>query len=284
MKAVPRILVSIVWLTFLAGCGNEATLPDDDKQEAAKVPELPLQQPPLDRRALLLAVAEAASAHAAGRDDANLARGLDGKAFAIRFRFGCPGVQDSSRGWTLEERERVLRINVRPDILAGDEIVDSVIGNEPESVEGFWFRYPWLLNAECPRVSPEPTDKATGSPLAIPTDVAGQTEGRKDNGLHGSSAGRIGIAQFFSVEDSRTHRRDDRPYSTTVRLTEGEIPPAAGYDLLLSGRLTATSTGSVIVCHSTRYDNPPTCLISARFDSVSLAKPGGEIIAEWYSR
>ncbi len=284
MKAAPRILGSLAWLTFLAGCRNETTPPDNDRQAEAQVPALPVAQPPLDRRALLLAVSEAASAYAAGREDTNLARELDGKSFAIRLRFGCPGVQDNNRGWSLDEAERVLRINVRPDILAGDEIISNFVGSEPESIEGFWLRHPWLLDAACPAIAPEPTAEATGTSAEKSTDDT--RAGKAPAGVRpdAPSAGRIGIAQLFSEEDSRTHRRDDRPYSATVRLAEGETPASAGYDLVLSGRLTTTPAGRVIVCHSSRSDSPPSCLVSARFDNVSLAKPDGEIIAEWYSR
>ena len=58
---------------------------------AVDLPIVPTPDPPLDRAALLSAIAQAASATAAGTEMPEAVRGLDGRQFELRIRFGCRG-------------------------------------------------------------------------------------------------------------------------------------------------------------------------------------------------
>ena len=253
--------------------------PAQDPAEQGKVakarperPVLPVVEPPLDREALLLAVARAASATALGETDAAAQRQLDGDRFELRLRFGCRVVSNAAqpepRGWTFEEANRVIRFRVEPDFAGDLPMMEATAGGEFESVEGFWIRRPWVLSAGCPappqNASPEQeaAPGSTGSPPSLDE--------------------RIGIAQFFTEADSRTLRRDSRAYEATKLLEETEAPSAQGYDLVLAGRLKALPGGRVIACSAAQSDAPPECIISAAFDQVRIERPDtGAVVAEW---
>ena len=93
---------------------------------------------------------------------------------------------------------------------------------------------------------------------------------------------RVGIAQFFSDTDSRTLRRDGRPYQATKALADGQAPSAQGYDLVLSGRLKRLPDGRVIACKVEQASRPPQCIVSVDFDRVWIERPDTkESLAEW---
>ena len=92
----------------------------------------------------------------------------------------------------------------------------------------------------------------------------------------------VGIAQFFTSADPRTHRRDTRAYEATKILAEGEEPSAQGYDLVISGRLRKLADGRAIACTIVGADRPPACVVSAEIDRVWLERPDNrKMIAEW---
>lgn len=94
----------------------------------------------------------------------------------------------------------------------------------------------------------------------------------------------IGLAQFFTETDARTHRRDKRAYTATKVLAEGARPSQEGYDLVITGRLRRLKNGAVITCTNRASDLPPDCVISAEFDTVAIEDPiTGETIATWSS-
>ena len=241
-------------------------------------PILPLADPPLDREALLLAVARAASAAALREDDSETQRELDGDRFELRLRFGCTGpaggAQTERRIWSFDEKQRILRVRVEPDISATSPSVEKLAGQRFEAVEGFWIGRPWLLAAGCPVPELEP-------------EQAGQDRGQKpviegNSGTVLAPVPRIGIAQFFTNLESRTQRRDDRAYEATKTLATDNAPSSAGYDLVLSGRLSRLPQRRVIACASSGIDVPPACIISATFDRVRVEHPGThEIVASW---
>lgn len=237
-------------------------------------PVLPVAEPPLDREALLIAVAKAASATALGEDDRQAQRQLDGDRFEIRLRFGCGGTAEAagpkSRLWTFDEQERVIRFRVEPDFSGDLPMIEALAGSDFESVEGFWLRRPWLLDAGCPVNRPTPQASAPEESSPVESDPGA------------APSERVGIAQFFTAADPRTHRRDSRAYEATRVLEEGEAPSTQGYDLVLAGRLKVLPSGRVIACSATRPDTPPECIVSAEFDQVRIERADRrETIAEW---
>ena len=139
-----RVLIALAIPCHLAACqpaqrteGDQSS-PDVREKDA---PVLPIAEPALDRRALLLALAEAASAAALGDDDLEVQRALDGKRFELRLRFGCDGAAASQstepRRWTFDERSRVQRFHVAPEVDLATPLVKSVAPSGFEAAEGW---------------------------------------------------------------------------------------------------------------------------------------------------
>lgn len=273
-----KSMVALASTCLISGC-QEQKKPDAERRPAATEqpavrPALPVAQPTMDRAALLLAAMRAASEAALGRTDEEEQRKLDGRRFELRMRFGCdstaPDDQTQSRGWSFDEKRHVLSLTVEPEIADGFPVIQSLESEGYEAGEGFWFHRPWLLKAACPAV-PEREQDPDEAPPPVETPPTALFPPQ-----------RIGIAQFFTKTDARTHRRDNRPYKTTKVLAEGETPSAAGYDLVISGRLRRLTDGRVIACRNESLAAPPSCIISAQFDNVSIETPGtGETIAKW---
>ncbi len=261
-----------------AGNGaNEAT----DKKP---LPTLPIVEPPFDRARILLAVARAASAHSIGTDDLAAQRKLDGKQFEVRLRFGCEG-QGPGRGdhgWSVDPDGRTLRLRAVASLSLGDEGVASLAGEGVEAVEGFWLPRPWLLTADCP--AKEAAAGASEDGVQPDERPDTRTTGREGASSEPSAipVQRVGIARYFTREDSRTGRRIDRPFEAVVQLKEGERPGTAGFNLVLGGRLRASRDGRVIQCTGSGRDRPPDCIVSADIDRVWIERPGEKrVLAEW---
>jgi hypothetical protein len=257
--------------------------------EDSSLPPLPIAEPPMNRSAVLLAVAKAASAVALGRDDAAEQRSLDGKRFEVRIRFGCVGPSGPASAAgpfnvRFDEEKRTLRIRATPDLSQADPRVAALGGEAVEAVEGFWMYRPWLLEAGCPAAPAAPPAsseaKSEGPAPAVATAVEAEEQPRT---AAPSTAGqRVGIAHFFTKTDSRTGRRDSRAYEATKVLPEGRQPSRAGYDLVLSGRLATVPGGKVINCRIQGPNTPPECIVSTEFDRVRIETPGTkEVVAEW---
>ncbi len=277
IAAAPLLLAA---LAFLAAC-RQSPPPDENVQRPA--PETSAQLPSvprlasLDRGAILAAVAQAASAHAAGADDSAAQRALDGRQFELRIRFGCRGPSRALReqwlGWSFDEASRTLRVRARPTLAGDDPLVQELGGGGFEAVEGFWIPRPWLLQALCPAASavePAPADEVTAENAKAEEPLPRWP--------------RIGVAQFFSETDPRTGRRSTRPYEAVKTLDPGTPLASQGFDLILSGRLKALPDKRVIACTAKGAQSPPDCIISADFDRVWIEAPGSaEVIAEWSS-
>lgn len=280
--------LATISLTF--GCQQ----PDEARKDAnpagstaPMVPALPIVVPPLSREGLLLAVVHAASAAALGQADTEAQRQLDGKRFELRMRFGCggetPATPDDPRSWTFDAKRRVLSLQVKPELGKKLPLMEELSGDTYEAVEGFWIRRPWLLTSACPASPPEEAaPEAAASPQTDTKQVASEKPAATPS-PDADLTPRIGIAQFFTPTDARTHRRDNRAYKTTRVLKEGEAPSAAGYDLVISGRLRRLADGRVIACRVADPSAPPDCILSAEFDKVSIELPSGEVIAKWSS-
>jgi hypothetical protein len=269
-------LAAALCIALAAGCdGQHAAAPAGQTSEPSARRQLPVANPPLDREALLLEVVRAASAAATGMDRAEEDRQLDGKQFELRLRFGCPGDPtggDESRNWSLDEAQRVLRIEIKPELVSDAPLVKDILDSAFEAAEGFWIRRPWLLQAACLRsqaAPPESGGEADAETPATPTPDAPPV--------------RLGLVQFFTSDEGRTHRRGNRPYQATESLAVGEQPSSAGYDLVIRGRLQSLPDGRVIACTSSG-SGQPSCIVSARFEEVSLERADtAELLAEWPS-
>ena len=245
--------------------------------ETTSVPRLPVAEAPLDRAAVLQAVAKAASAAALGHDDRAAQRGLDGDRFEVRIRFGCPGPTPSVVGGPFVVRydgeSRRLQVRASPDLTERESWVAAVGGDTIEAVEGFWMRKPWMLAPGCSvaanRLAVEATEDAG--------DVAQQMP-------MGTPEWRVGIAQFFRAADARTRRRDHRAYEATKTLDEHQPAPSQGYDIILAGRLQELPKGKVIACHVASAQLPPECVVSVTFDQVRIERADTqETLADWSS-
>jgi len=277
--------------------GNTINEAAHETSNVMTVPSIPVVAPGMGRAALLQAVAQAASAEAGGLDDGEVQRKLDGQQFEVRLRFGCRGPTDSAAAktktlsWRFDEKDRTLRLRATPDLSRDQPLPGLVAADAFEAVEGFWIPRPWLLQPGCPVVpAPVPvqmpqTAKPPKSPAA-PKAVEGTKPPTEADSASSAPAAtvqhRVGIAQFFSETDSRTLRRDGRPYEATKSLAEGQAPSPQGYDLVLSGRLKRLPDGRVIACRVEQAEQPPQCIVSADFDRVWIERPDTkETIAEW---
>ena len=209
--------------------------------------------PPIEREALLLAAIRARSAAAAGQDDKDAQAALHGRRFQFRIRMGCsfaaPDAPQSLAA-TFDAEQRRVELRATPDISLDHPVAATVAGDRFEAAEGFWVPQPWLLTPAC---------------------AAGELPGA------------VGLVQYFSENESRTARRQGRAYSARETLPEGTEPPAAGsWDLVLAGRLEKLGDGRVIHCRPPAPAAVPACLVSVRFDKVSIENAvRGEALAEW---
>ena len=227
-----------------------------------------------------------AYAKAAGANDSEAQRQLDGRPFEIRIRFGCRGPVDpldsSWLGWSHDAEKGTLRLRAMPTINAEDEVVTAIGGEGFEAVEGFWIPRPWLLDSVCPAAptpAPEPAAPVEDAPPADRSPAAAPPEP-----VPSLVRPRVGIAQFFTESDPRTGRRSARPYSAVKNLKEGEQVGGEGFNLVLSGRLQALPGRRIIECSARGPDQPPDCIVSADFDRVWIETPASrEVLAEWTS-
>lgn len=262
-------------LTFLLVEKEPGREPVEDKQavqkpkpvvDVPKIPVIPTPPPPLDRAALLAAAASAADAVASGAALPQANAALVGRSFVLRMPFGCGGEMVDGKkslpwaGWIFNPKSRALRLTARATDLADAEWVKQLAGEMTfDAVEGFWVRRPWTRADQC----------GTGD-SALPDD------------LLSGPAQRLAIAQFYSPEGSRTLRRGDRPYSSTVKLEEDQLPSQRGYQIQLEGKLTGFPDGQPVRCLQQDPAVAPRCLIAVQFNRVAFVAPGQDkAIVEW---
>lgn len=291
----PRFLILPLLLVGVAGaCRQEPVGVDQNsaQNEVAKPLTVPRPVPPLDRAGLLAAVAQAASAAAAGTALSSDLKDLDGRQFQVRIRFGCRGPSTNAASnwlsWTYDSESRTIRVQARPTISEVDPLIAAIGGEGFEAAEGFWIPRPWLLQAVCPATAALQPAAEQEAPLSGGPAAAGpaaEKEKATDDQSEALPAQqRVGIAQFFTDTDPRTGRRDHRPYQARHILREGQAIGSQGFNLVLSGRLRAIPGRSVIECTGADADTPPDCIVSAEFQRVWIEQPEtGEVIAEWGS-
>lgn len=289
----------IAWLLLAAalagqaGCrqpASEDNAVNEQNRVATPPPLIPLPEPPLDRAALLGAIAKAASAHATGANDTEAQRLLDGKPFELRIRFGCRGpsndLPSEQFGWSYDRKKATLRVRATPTISQQDEVAARIGGEAFEAIEGFWLARPWLLEAACPAtaaVKPAPPPPATAAAPAKPAADAAE-DPDEPAAAPPSILPKLGIAQFFTSTDSRTRQRSMRPYEAVKTLESNEPVGSQGFDLVLSGRLQALPDKRIIACVTSGADLPPSCIVSVDFDRVRIERADNrEMVAEWGS-
>ena len=276
--ASARHLLGLSLLALLAACREQSGgTPADNAPTAA--PEvvtppvtLPRVEEPLNRRDILLAVAEAASAFGLGRDDSVQQRKLDGKPFTFRIRL-CENAGDNLMS-SFDPETRVLRVKVRPNLTGAAEpaTTETEAGKEPSPpLEGFWVPRPWLLEPGCPVRAAQPAGAA--QPVAADAKDSGAAQAPPP------SARTVGIAHAAGEPGARSVRRGDRPYAITKTLDEGVEPGPV--DLVLQGRLKSDPGRKVIQCEAGSGDAAPTCIVSAQIDLVRLETRTGELLGEW---
>ena len=304
-----RLPIPILFACALLGAcqvreGEEVNEPENAGEATLNLPAVPLPEPPLGRAELLAAVARAASATASGIDDSEAQRSLAGARFELRIRFGCrgpaPDLSEAIFGWTFDRENRTLRVRATPTISSEDEIVRKFAGEDVEAAEGFWIPRPWLLEPVCPaaiavQAAPSPAEAEPASTAneadrppseAAANEAAAEEQAPVEDAQESQSPPpawpKVGIVQFFTDADPRTRQRGMRPYETVQTLEEGQPLSSQGFNLVLSGRLTAMPGQRVITCTARDANSPPDCIVSARIDRVHLERPDSKaILAQW---
>lgn len=285
---LPQVIASSGWLiaigAMLAGCqpADTSNAAGDNLVEDSVVnlPAAVAPVAPMEREAILLAVAKAASARAAGVDDAALQRQLEGRPFEFSIRFGCSGaakeLRSAALGWSYQPDQETLRLRATPTITADDPLAAMIGGEAVEAIEGFWVPLPWLLEAGCPAVVTESAEPAE-------PDALGDQAAKGEVGT-GVRPPKVGIAQFFTRSDARTRRRDRRAYEAVIAVEPGSPVGSKGFDLVLSGRLRPLPGKRVIECIAATIDLPPDCIVTADIDEVRMERPeDGNVLARWSS-
>lgn len=237
---------------------TEADAPPEAANESTAA--MPVGEPVVDRAAFLNAMAAAASAHTAG--DGQQPDPLADRRFSIRLRFGCAGpAQDGSTDsirWSMDEGGKSIRVRAEPDLVSTGLAPLTVMTLGVEAIEGFWVPRPWLQNDACPA---QPDEEGAGRAAPV-----------------------VGLAQYFTADDSRVRRRSGRAYESVVRIAgPGEVPKK-GLTLLLEGRFRAWPNGRVIRCWGAGASSPPSCVASMELDRAAIERPeDGRLLVEWRS-
>ncbi len=248
---------------FLGACRMQAPANDSETNalpETANdsLPEPPVVEPVIDRAAFLEAIAAAASAHTAG-DDKQPDTLVD-RRFSIRLRFGCGGPSpegsDESIRWTTGADAQSIRVRAEPDLVSTGLAPLTITTLGVEAIEGFWVPRPWLKRDICPA---QPLEEAASA--AAPT---------------------VGLAQYFTADDSRVKRRSGRAYESVVRIAGPEEMPRNGLTLVLEGRFRAWPNGRVVRCWGSGINSPPSCVASVHLDRAAIERPEDNgALAEW---
>jgi hypothetical protein len=266
MRPTRPLLVAIASMALVA-CQVRESPADNDAESWAAANEvnlsevLPLPEPALDRAGFLAAMASAASSHVSGKKSRE-PESLDGRRFAIEIRFGCdgPAPADSQAPlrWTAAKDGKSYEVVADPDLSNADEPLKAMSDQTIEAIEGFWIPRPWELRGECPVRAAGDAEASLPAPRLV------------------------GIAQYFTGEDSRVGRRSGRPYVATQKIASPAELPKSGLTLLLEGRFEAWPDGHVILCTGSGRNQRPTCVASAHLDRAAFVKPeDSSVIAEW---
>jgi len=287
---LPRLLFAAALGAALlpAACRPGEPPADTNGSAPAQIPPAnqaaapPAVQERLDREALLLAVAQARSAAAAGTDDREQQSTLDGARFELRIRLGCTigpsGAAQPGLSAIVDQEARRVTLTAEPDFSLEHPFVAAMAAGRFEAAEGFWIPQPWLFASACPAQPPAPAGSI----------AAAEGEGDQPPPPPAAAAPPpipppgVGIVQFFTPDGSRLGRRDGRAYVAREEWPEGGPPPQPGsWELVISGRLRAVD-GRAILCRADDPGSPPACLVAAEFDKVAIRNHvTGNELAQW---
>lgn len=287
---MPKILrrrIAIMLSLLAAGCNvggpdNEAIV-DEDVLNSTLLPELPRPVAPLDRRALLQAIDDAAGSFELNANDLEAQAQLVNRQFVLRIPFGCGGAPVTSGPLTVTLRPdgKSMALAASPDIQASSLGEDSRV----EEAEGFWIPRPWVGVEDCPTVA-TPAEAASGEgdnavdgnaaePMPAPAPKTPSTSALTER--------TAGLVQFFTPTDSRLIRREGKAYSAVVPVDDGALP-AGGIALRIEGRLRPFPTGRVIRCRSSAAGLRPVCFASIQADRIAFERLADKaILAEWHN-
>lgn len=256
---------------FSASCQRDAepvAPPPEPTQPAKTDPVTPPRNAALDRRELLSAVAEAASAYAAGADTATDSP-LAGRQFDIRLAFGCEGPEaspaegagDGLARWSWGPERKNISLSLTPGDWTRSALIAGTGQDQWEAVEGFWVARPWMAADGCPSIRADPLASGPAAP----------------------SPQTVGLAAVFETGSSRIGRRNGRAYAHTIRQA-GDAPLVAldaGYRIRLQGRIATFPDGRAIRCRAANPNQRPVCVAAVQLDRVAFETPTGEALSEW---
>ena len=285
------LLSGLLTLTAVAACERRP-------KDAGPTPPPPLEAPAptsasVGRADLLAALAEAASAHAAGRTPANT---LAGRTLNVRLPFSCfgPDAQGSTAPEGLARAvwgdAETLTLTLAP----ADWLDAPLVGQASdrwEAVEGLWIDRPWLRESACPvvRVTVPPVPADAAPPADTDPDQTKSDTPAGDAAVPPVPAFRAvepysaGLAIVRETGASRLGRRPGQAYRFTVR-GQGEnaaVPAPGGYRLALEGRFDSFPDGRVIHCIGDDPDRRPVCVAAVRLDVVAFETASGDRLSEW---
>lgn len=270
-RAVPAILV----LAAITACSPDKT--PEPRQKAASPPALaPAIPPPLGRVELLSAVADATDATASNAVYPSAVAALGGRTFRLSIPFGCHGPDaEAPLRYEFDAARRTLRLTAAPDPLMGEAWARAAFASEaPESIEGFWLPRPWSTSEACPPAAPQPASVTDDRDVS-----ADALEPVRTRPLPTPET--LALVRVSGASDSRTQRRDERPYRITTRLPEGVVPGVGGYRLVIEGRLDGGSESQPVRCQSADIDVRPVCLVRVAIDRVAFTDQAGAMLGEW---
>jgi hypothetical protein len=259
-------LASLAAVSVLAAAGctrQPQEAPKPAPPAAPQVLTLPVPPPVAGRAELLAAVAQAASAFAAGQAQPKEVADLAGRRFSVRLPFGCLGPQATGAArYEYDAKKGSLKLTARPETWTKVEAIRDLVGTPgTEAIEGFWIPRPWIYPEACPALRPPPIPEGDASaPAAM-----------------GPAAPAVGLVSTFEAGDSRLQRRGSRPYEV---VRKAEAPPSGSFRLSLEGRV-VEGPGGPVVCRSDDPDRPPVCLVRVEFDRVAIEGAAGEVFGEW---
>lgn len=277
---------------LVAGCERETAPPKSSVPAPAPAPSTGAPTA-LSRAELVAALALAASAHAAGASNAE-GPALAGRPFSLRLPFGCFGpagegasptaaalAGDGLASWRWSEDRRSQILSLRPV----DWTRSSLLGvsGDPmwDRADGYWIARPWLASDDCPAASPS----TTSSPTVESENQGASPPTEAQIGAPNAAASPFtaGLAAIQTAEGSRLGRRAGEPYSFTVRGVDGTAPvaPAAGYRLVLEGRIGTFPDGRAVRCSAPNPNRRPTCIAAVALDNVRFETASGARLSEW---
>ncbi|MFC0633951.1 hypothetical protein [Brevundimonas balnearis] len=261
--------VALVSTLSLAACDRTPETPPEPEPVPVETPEpapAPIVQiAPMSRADLIRAFDQAASDFAEGRTEAPSPR-LAGRQFTLVQAFGCgaPASAASAPGLPGVTRaaDGALTLALTPADWAETALIRQA-APDAEAVEGVWLTRPWLRTPACPSVRPDPLAPAGASPQTY------------------------GLAVVFPEGGSRVNRREGRAYSHVIRAEDEDAAaptiPAAGYRLVVAGRLASFADGRAIRCSASGPDQRPTCVAAVEIDRVAFTDAAGATLSEWRS-